>query len=630
MCGIAGFLNHSGLSSPQMGAILQSMTDAIAHRGPDDQGHWMDETSGIALGHRRLSIRDLSLLGHQPMVSRNGEWVMIYNGETYSHNELLPYLAQQGIVPKGHSDTEIMLEACALMGVEKAVQTFIGMFAFALWHRPSKTLYLVCDRMGIKPLYWSQTPQGFIFGSELKALRAFPNLNWSINPDALSIYTQMGYIPAPETIYAGVQKLSPGTILTLRQGQSPHIQAYWDIEAQARQTETAYASEDEAIEELTQLLDDSVGRRLLSDVPLGAFLSGGIDSSLVVALMQRKMNRSVKTFSIGFSHKDFDEAPFAQQVAQHLGTEHHGIYIDETHAESLLDQLPEMYDEPFADLSQIPTYFVSKLAREHVTVSLSGDGGDELFAGYTRYPWTQKIWTWSNRLPFRGLVSKAISLTPQRTLDQVSKILPFLPTRFGERLKRLGTLLNANNPQEIYDQLVGAGISPTKVGLPSPNLALYRTELPDLIPAFQLIDMKTYLPGDILTKVDRASMAVSLESRVPLLDHRLVSWSWRLPQNLKIQNGITKYALKQVLNRYVPKALFDRPKMGFGVPMADWLRGRLKPWAEDLLHDTNLKTLIQPEFVHQLWREHQQGTHNHQYNLWVILMLGAWQRKWQI
>ncbi|MEI8295509.1 MAG: asparagine synthase (glutamine-hydrolyzing) [Alphaproteobacteria bacterium] len=632
MCGIAGFLASSGGSTQQLTDQIKAMTDTIAYRGPDGEGAWVDADVGVALGHRRLSIQDLTPLGQQPMVSADGQWVMVYNGETYSHKELVPALLEKGVHMRGHSDTEVMLEACAAFGVEAATQSFIGMFAFALWHRPSQTLYLVRDRVGIKPLYWTKTDNGIAFASELKALRALPALQHTIDQSALAAYVRYGYVPATQSIYQGIHKLEPGTILTFRASDSSISQkAYWSLPNVASQRIRTFASDSEAIYELDTLLTDAVGRRLLADVPLGAFLSGGVDSSLVVALMQKQCAAPVKTFTIGFDDNNYNEAHHAKAVAQHLKTDHTELYLTSQEARDVIPRIADMYDEPFADLSQIPTYLVSALARQQVTVSLSGDGGDELFAGYNRYHWTHKIWHLSRYLPLKPWLSQKILGVPVESWQRLQRALPFLPARFGDRLQRVAQLIALESPQAIYQQLVSPGLSSSEImpDVPEPYLANFHRSHPGHpIASFQLIDMLTYLPDDILTKVDRASMAVSLESRVPLLDHRVIEWAWALPMSMKIRRGSSKYILKQLLYHYVPASLVERPKMGFGVPMDAWLRGPLKEWAEDLLFDPTLAIYFDTRPIHTYWREHSQGDKNHQYLLWVILMFQNWQRRW--
>jgi asparagine synthase (glutamine-hydrolysing) len=631
MCGIAGFLTLSGGSPQLLADHVKAMTDTLVYRGPDDEGFWIDADVGIALGHRRLSIQDLTPLGHQPMVSADGQWIMIYNGETYSQQEIVPTLLEKGIHMRGHSDTEVMLEACAAFGVEAATQSFIGMFVFALWHRPSQTLYLVRDRIGIKPLYWTRLSNGIAFASELKALRALPALQPFLDKGALAAYVRYGYVPAPQSIYQDIHKLEPGTILTFRAPDSLSQKTYWSLQEVARQPQHTFASDNEAVSDLDKLLTDAIGRRLLADVPLGAFLSGGVDSSLVVALMQKQCTTPVKTFSIGFDDKNYNEAHHAKAVAQHLKTDHTELYVTSQEARDVIPRLADMYDEPFADLSQIPTYLVSALARQQVTVSLSGDGGDELFAGYNRYHWTNKIWYLSRYLPLKPWLSQKILGTPVESWQRWQQRLPFLPARFGDRLQRMAQLIALDSPEAIYQQLVSPGLSSSDImpDMPEPYLANFNQSHPGHpIAAFQLIDMLTYLPDDILTKVDRASMAVSLESRVPLLDHRVIEWAWRLPMSLKIRRGSSKYILKQLLYRYVPASLVERPKMGFGVPMDAWLRGPLKAWAEDLIFDPRLATYFDTQPIHAYWREHTRGDKNHQYLLWVILMFQNWQRRW--
>lgn len=631
MCGIIGLWLNDGVSEDKLAAMLQGMTQTLIHRGPDDEGFWLDPEVGIGFGQRRLSIQDTSPAGHQPMISSNGEWIIVYNGETYSHRELIPLLQQKGITLRGHSDTEVMLESIATLGLKETIQHLIGMFALALWNRREKKLYLICDRVGIKPLYWAKLPNGIAFASELKAFRALPNFSCELNTQAEAVYFRFGYIPAPLSIYKQAHKLEPGTIVTFDSMTSMEQEAYWSLHNIVHQPIRSFPSEQAATDELEDLLSDAVGRRLLSDVPLGAFLSGGVDSSLVVALMQKQTQRPVKTFTIGFAENDYNEAPYAQAVAQFLKTDHTELYMSSRQAMNVIPNLAGMYDEPFADPSQIPTYLVSSLARGQVTVALSGDGGDELFAGYNRYHWTNKIWNYSQYLPFRSRVSEKILQTPTQKWHTLQKFLPFLPARFGERLQRLASLLNKESPQAIYRALLTPGLSPDEIGLTEDDFpASYQEVLGDPLSTFQFIDMLTYLPGDILTKLDRASMAVSLETRVPLLDHRVVGWAWQLPLSLKARRGKGKYLLKKVLYRHVPRRLIERPKMGFGVPIDAWLRGPLKEWAEDLIFDPTLTETVDSRLIQKYWERHTTGQQNHQYLLWIILMFQEWRRRWKV
>jgi asparagine synthase (glutamine-hydrolysing) len=619
------------------------MTQSLHHRGPDGGDVWSDGASQVALGHRRLSIIDLSSAGAQPMVSACGRFVISYNGEVYNADELRPELQAAGRQFRGHSDTEVIVEGVAVWGVEPTIRRLIGMFAMALWDRKEERLYLVRDRLGIKPVYWGDVEGRFFFGSELKALRAEPRWSPALDLGALAAYLRFGYVPAPLTVYRGINKLPPGTILTARKGHPPAITAYWSLDEIARQGQSARfsGSEDEAVDALDELLRDAVKRRMVADVPLGALLSGGIDSSAVVALMQAASNRRVRTFSIGFRESGYDEAPDAAAVAEHLGTEHTELYVSPRHALEVVPQLPAMYDEPFADSSQVPTYLVSKMTREHVTVALSGDGGDELFGGYTRYFRGPALWQAINATPrpLRALAACGIEALPPATWSTVGKLIPKgrRPAQFGDKMHKLARLLGGEpDASPFYQQIVSQWIDPT-ILLPDavepPSLYQdpgVRTLIPDFVERMQYLDTRTYLPDDILTKVDRASMATALEVRVPLLDHRVVAFSWTLPPAMKVGSGIGKRLLRRVLYRYVPRALVERPKMGFAMPIQGWLRRELRDWAETLLDERRLarEGIFNPGPIRARWREHLDQTQNWDSQLWVVLMFQAWKERW--
>jgi asparagine synthase (glutamine-hydrolysing) len=643
MCGIAGLLSFdSALSRQRLHAIAGAMNTSLQHRGPDDQGIWVDADAPVALAHRRLSIVDLSPAGHQPMISADGRFVLTYNGEVYNHEEIRPDLVARGVRFRGHSDTEVMLEAFSAYGVEATVKRLIGMFAIGLWDRRERTLTLVRDRLGIKPLYWAKFGGLFLFGSELKALRACPAWTPRINRGAVATFLRHNYIPAPHTIYEGVHKLEPGAILTLPWNSEPHIERFWDARTVARagRANPLHADDRELTDRLEDLLKDAVRRRMVADVPVGAFLSGGIDSSTVVALMQAAHAGKVKTYTIGFESAGFDEARHAAAVAQHLQTEHTELTVTAQQALDVIPRLPDFYDEPFADSSQIPTYLVSAMTRRHVTVALSGDGGDELFAGYNRYQLATRLWRALSFLPqpVRHGMSAALTGIPAA---RWSRLLSFLPTRLlpaqaGDKLHKLATVLNLGSSGDVYRRLVThwepdqlmPGVTEPKGVLWDPSVA---AEFPDLLERMQFLDLVTYLPDDILTKVDRASMAVGLEARVPLLDHRVVEFAWRLPSSAKIRNGKSKWLLRQVLDRHVPRALIERPKMGFGIPLGEWLRGPLRDWAEALLSEQRLREagLLDAARVRQHWNEHLQGHRNWQHLLWGVLMLEAWRERWE-
>ena len=644
MCGITGVWDRRGRRSPEeLAATATLMANAIAYRGPDGCAAWTDREPGLALGHRRLAIIDLSPAGAQPMVSSSGRFVISYNGEVYNADELRRELAASGLNFRGHSDTEVILEAAAAWGVEAAVPRLIGMFAMALWDRSERTLYLVRDRLGIKPLYWAEFDGCFIFGSELKALRAEDS--WSANLDLASLasYMRFGYVPTPRTIYTGVHKLEPGTILKLCHGQRPNFVCYWSLEEIARQGQAARFSgtEEEATEALDELLRDAVKRRMIADVPLGAFLSGGIDSSTVVAMMQTQSPRPVRTFSIGFRETGYNEGEYAAAVAKHLGTDHTELYASPDHALDVIPGLADMYDEPFADSSQIPTYLVSKLTRQHVTVALSGDGGDELFAGYTRYFRPAGLWHAIDAAPqpLRSIAACGLRALSPAAWTALGGLIPrdHRPEQFGDKMHKLANVLGGEpEASAFYRQVVSLWVDPQSVltrgeevrgPLEDPKV---RDIIPDFVERMQYLDSLTYLPDDILTKVDRASMAVSLEARVPLLDHRVVAFSWSLPPSMKAGNGSGKRLLRRVLNRYVPQQLIDRPKKGFTMPIRDWLRNELRDWAENLLSERRLSAegIFNTEIISRRWREHIARTHDWHSPLWAVLMFQAWKERW--
>jgi asparagine synthase (glutamine-hydrolysing) len=577
------------------------------------------------------------------MVSCSGRFVIAYNGEVYNADELRCELSASGLSFRGHSDTEVILEAAAAWGVEAAIPRLIGMFALTLWDRRERTLYLVRDRLGIKPMYWAEFDDCFIFGSELKALRAEDSWSASLDLTSLASYMRFGYVPTPRTIYTGVHKLEPGKILKLRCGQRPEFVRYWSLEEVACQGQaTRYSgTEEEATEALDQLLRDAVKRRMIADVPLGAFLSGGIDSSTVVAMMQVQNPRPVRTYSIGFREAEYNEGQHAATVAKHLGTEHTDLYVSPNDALDVIPQLADMYDEPFADSSQIPTYLVSKLTRQHVTVALSGDGGDELFAGYTRYFRQSGLWQTIDVTPqpLRAITACGLRALSPATWSALGGLIPKRrrPGQFGDKMHKLANVL-AGEPEAsaFYRQVISLWVDPGRVltrgeevsgPLGDSNI---RNIIPDFVERMQYLDTITYLPDDILTKVDRASMAVSLEARVPLLDHRVVAFSWSLPPSMKAGNGSGKRLLRRVLDRYVPQHLVDRPKKGFTMPIQDWLRNELRDWAENLLSEPRLCAdgIFEPTLIRQRWREHIGRTHDWHSPLWAVLMFQAWKERW--
>jgi asparagine synthase (glutamine-hydrolysing) len=649
MCGITGFLTTNGSSTERLAATAALMADQIAHRGPDDSGVWTDAQTGVAFAFRRLSILDLSSAGHQPMISASGRYVIVFNGEIYNFEEIRRVLEPLGRHFRGHSDTEVMLSAFEEWGLETAVKKFTGMFAFALWDRQERTLSLARDRVGIKPMYYGWSGGTFLFASELKSLHAHPDFRPEIDREALALFMRHNYIPAPYSIYKGIHKLLPGCIVNLRNLSRPGTAiepvAYWSAKQVAEDgaRNPFQGSDDEALRQLDDLLSDSVRLRMISDVPVGAFLSGGIDSSLIVALMQKRGSGAVRTFSIGFSEAKYNEAVQARKVAAHLGTDHVELYVTPREAQDVIPKLPFLYDEPFSDASQIPTYLVSALARRHVVVSLSGDGGDELFGGYDRYLLGQSIWKKAKRFPkpMRRLAGSFFRELSSTRNGNTRKTIDLLRSRFGiglnsDGMRRLSELLLANSPEESFRHMVSHWTEPERIVMNAhepPTMLSNKSHWPRLsgfVESIMFQDFISYLPEDILAKVDRASMGVSLEVRVPLLDHRVVEFSARLPLSMKIRDGQGKWPLRQLLYRYVPQELVDRPKWGFNVPMGDWLRGPLREWAEDLLQEDRLKRegYLHPQEVRRIWAAHLSGTTDYQYHLWDVLSFQCWLSEW--
>ena len=640
MCGFAGVF---GTLRAEQTQAVQAMASAIIHRGPDDSGVWVDQLAGIALAHRRLSIVDLSPAGHQPMLSADGRYVLAFNGEIYNHLELRAQMHAAAPAWRGHSDTETLLAGIEAWGLPATLDKSVGMFAFALWDRQSATLTLARDRMGEKPLYygWQQGAgeRAFLFGSELKALKAHPAFAAPIDRGALCLLLRHNYIPAPYSIYQGIAKLEPGCMLSVSLAQpEPLISKYWDAATVARAgvAQPFAGSPAQAVDALELLAKDAVRQQMASDVPLGAFLSGGVDSSTVVALMQAQSSRPVKTFTIGFNEEAYNEAVHAKAVARHLGTDHTELYVTPAQAMDVIPLLPMLYCEPFADSSQIPTFLVSQLARQQVTVSLSGDAGDELFCGYSRYQMTQALWQKLSRVPapLRAMVAKGITALSPANWDALAKLAP-RSSRYanpGDKLHKGARVLASATADELYLGLVSHLHHPADWVIggvePPTHLTGLRPELSGLsaVQRMMALDTISYLPDDILVKVDRAGMGVSLEGRVPFLDHRLVEFAWRLPQAYKLRDGQSKWALRQVLYRHVPRELIDRPKMGFGVPLHDWLRGPLRAWAEELLDEARLtrEGYFHPAPIRRIWAEHLSGQRNWMAQLWNVLMFQAW------
>lgn len=649
MCGLAGVWATRGGDAEQLRRTVECMIAPIVHRGPDDKGVWTDDAVGLALGFRRLAIIDLSAAGHQPMQSQTGRFTVTFNGEIYNFRELRRELEASGARFRGHSDTEVMLAGFEHWGIAQAVRRFVGMFAFAVWDRHSRTLTLARDRVGIKPLYVSSSDGNVLFGSELKSLAAHPAFSRELDRHSLTSFLRYLYVPAPRTIYANALKLLPGHLMVISDPATPlpQPQPYWSVEDAARRglANPLSVPDDVAIATLENVLRDAIGLRMVADVPLGAMLSGGIDSSVVVALMQQQSTRPVQTFTIAFDDPAFNEAAHASRIAAHLGTEHTELMLTGREALDLVPRLSTMFDEPLADPSQIPTFLVSQLARRSVTVALSGDGGDELFAGYNRYLYGERMMNRINRLhpSARRIASGAVHMLHPEQWDTLHAAV----TRFssghrrrhpGQSLYKIARLLNAGTVPDMYQTLLSAWQDPARI-LPMASVAEDRVReiLVDAAPMpllnrMMLADQITYLPDDLLAKADRASMAVSLEMRVPLLDHRLLEFSWRLPPELLVRDGQGKWILRQVLYRHVPPPMVDRPKMGFSVPVNTWLRGPLRDWAESLLSREALQRdgIFSTEQVRGAWEHFLAGRSSNGLALWAVLLFRSWSDEWRV
>ena len=655
MCGITGIFGN--LRKDELAISALKMSATLTHRGPDDAGTWINEESGIAFGHQRLSIVDLSSAGHQPMMSPCGRFSVIFNGEIYNHLQLRGKLNASAYKQswKGHSDTETLVSAFSQWGIEKTLDQLVGMFAIAVWDLKVKKLYLIRDRFGEKPLYYGWSNGVFLFGSELKALRSYKGFNNKIDRNVLSLYMQYMYVPSQYSIFKDIYKLDPGCILKIDdsgRSQPPKqitssvfdakgvcVKQWYSLSRTAKNSQNNLIEDkSEAIDLLEKTLLESVQSQLISDVPLGAFLSGGIDSSTIVALMSKACNHPVKTFTIGFEESAFNEAIYAKEVAKHLGTDHHELYVTAKDAFEVIPSLPSLYDEPFADSSQIPTYLVSKLARQHVTVSLSGDAGDELFGGYNRYLWGGRVWSKIKWMPpiMRQTLGTVIQKLPASTWDIAGHLLPnkYRVASMGDKAHRMSyRLKTVNSLDDMYYSLVTEGFN--EDGLVNSDNFVLKTKLNNSKivlgsnePAHRMMlwDTLTYLPDDILTKVDRAAMSVSLETRIPFLDHRVAELAWRFPLDMKIKNGVGKWPIRQILYKYVPKELIERPKAGFAVPVGQWIRGPLREWADDLLDESRIQRegYFDPKLVRKIWEQHLSGNYDWTSRLWAILMFNSW------
>ena len=640
MCGFVGLFGFNELSIE----ILKKMGSSMNHRGPDDNDIFIDHSKKIAFAHQRLSILDLSKAGHQPMKSRSGRYIIVFNGEFYNHLDIRKYIEtkfiNQNIKWKGYSDTETLIECIDLLGVDETLQKVEGMFSFALFDNSNGILTLARDRMGEKPLYYGYNNGLFYFGSELKSFKSNPNFKPKIDQNSLSCLIKYNFIPAPLSIYENIFKLSPGKTISLNLNSNELIEkSYWNIYEKIN-LEQKNISDSDYINNLNNLLKKTVAKQMISDVPIGSFLSGGIDSSTITALMQENSIKKIQSFTIGFDDFDYNEAIHAKKIANSIGTDHNELYLSSKDAINVIPNLSSVYDEPFADSSQIPTYLVSKMAKNKITVALTGDGGDELFGGYNRYVLGKRMWAKISHFPYeiRKIFSKLISsVSPESYnlfFNNFFKLLPITSTynNLGDKLHKGSRVMLAKNSEELYEYFISHWMDVNEVVRNYDNRSLtnisFNKEIDsnDLIFKMMLTDLTTYLPDDILCKVDRASMANSLETRLPMLDHNVVELALQIPMNLKLKNKVGKWILREILYKYVPKDLVERPKMGFGIPLASWLRGPLKDWAGDLLSQNAIKNQNYLEYgpIEQCWKEHLSGKHNWSTSLWSILMFQEW------
>lgn len=638
MCGLTGLFTDRLRDPTELHRWIGRMSDTLVHRGPDDAGTWIHRDARVAFGFRRLAILDLTKQGHQPMISASGRFTIVFNGEVYNHGELRRDLPQRGAMFRGNSDTETILAAFEAWGIKASLRRFVGMFAMAVWDEFDQSLTLVRDRLGIKPLFVYHRPGHIMFASELKAIMAGPMFDASLNPGAIDAYLRYLYVPAPASIFQYVTKLPPGHTLTLRSASElPESEPFWSLRdvAHGSDSSTPEQSDDQALEEVEEAIRDAVRLRLIADVPIGTLLSGGIDSSLITALAQQEATGPLRTYSIGFDVQEFDEAPAAARVARHLGTQHQEITVAGSDMLSLIPRLPEIFDEPFANASQLPTYLVAEMARREVTVALAGDGGDEIFGGYHRYIQGASLIARLNRIPIpaRRLVGATADRVATDTWDRAYRAVePILPARMhhrlaGEKVSKMAGLMQQRNAAEMYQYLLSAN-GQTQDDSVTRLFADHSTA--PLLDRMMLADQLTYLPDDLLAKVDRASMAVSLEVRVPLLDHRVVELAWRLANHHKIRGREGKWILRQLLYRHVPRELVDRPKMGFTVPVAAWLRGPLRKWGEEVLFADTSSDNGAVGSARRMWKDLQTGHTRSANGVWALIMLNAWRRRWQV